>query len=96
VPSPHPHFGATHQGGDVGGISITVADKTGGGFGRVDRSLQDEPVRYQVTERRYGLDMDSTAFLPARETNKACVCDVPIAVEDLKIPALDGKGKLFR
>jgi len=41
----HPHFGPANERGDVERVSVAVADKAGGAFGREDRCLEDEAIR---------------------------------------------------
>src|ERR1039458_6879726 len=92
----HAHFGTVDEERDIGRIGITITDKAGGGLGREDRRLPDKPARSGTGKRLNNFNMDSTAVPAARQSNQAGVCDVPAAVDNLKISVAQRKTKFSR
>jgi hypothetical protein len=45
-----PHFGPVNEVGDVGRISVAIADKAGRFHGWKDRGLKDEAVRREIAK----------------------------------------------
>ena len=91
----NPHLGAADQEGNVGGISITVADETGGIFRRVNGRLEDETARSGITQRIDGLDMDTAAPLATCQPNKSGVCYEPAILKLDHISTGEREAELF-
>ena len=89
------HLGAAHQQGNVGRVSIAVADETRGIFGRKHGRLEDETIRCRITQRINGFNMNTAASLPARQANKSGVGYKPAILKLDHISTREREAELF-
>src|ERR1019366_388985 len=89
------HLGASHQHGNVGRVSVPVADETGGIFGRIYRRLEDETIGRRITQRIHGLDMDTTTSFATCQPNKSGVGYEPAILKLDHITTRKGEAELF-
>jgi hypothetical protein len=74
----HPHLGPEDKGGDIGRISVTVANEALGARRFVDRGLEDPATGRRVTKLAKRLGPDAGAAMAAGKSEEAGVGDVPL------------------